>query len=165
MIAFDEHMLAQFSAANRSYQELSAFLTESNRIEGITDEPTGDQIAEAMAFLNQTVLTVPLLERLAKIFAGAELRRRPGMNVRVGNHRPMSGGPQVEEQLECLCDEINEGRLSAHGAHILFELLHPFMDANGRVGRLIWLWIHNGTAPLGFLHTFYYETLEARSCP
>jgi Fic family protein len=39
------------------------------------------------------------------------------------------------------------------------------MDGNGRSGRAIWLWQmlrQEGGAPLGFLHHFYYQTLEAQ---
>ena len=37
---------------------------------------------------------------------------------------------------------------------------HPFTDGNGRSGRALWLWQMNNHAPFGFLHTFYYQTLE-----
>jgi hypothetical protein len=32
------------------------------------------------------------------------------------------------------------------------------LSAEGR--RALWLWIMSGDAPLGFLHHFYYQTLE-----
>ena len=50
--------------------------------------------------------------------------------------------------------------LGACETHVRYELLHPFLDGNGRSGRALWLWLM-GQAPLGFLHTFYYQTLSA----
>ena len=48
-----------------------------------------------------------------------------------------------------------------------YETLHPFMDGNGRSGRILWAWqmIEHNIAPglsLGFLHAYYYQTLAAR---
>lgn len=46
--------------------------------------------------------------------------------------------------------------------HIAYEMLHPFTDGNGRSGRMLWAW-QMRNFPLDFLHTFYYQTLNALS--
>ena len=48
----------------------------------------------------------------------------------------------------------------AYENHKYFEEIHPFLDLNGRTGRAIWLHQMGGEAPMGFLHTWYYQSLS-----
>lgn len=148
---------------------LVPFLRESNKIEGILREPTAEEIVGTQVFLRLSKLTLTPLTDLVYIYAGATLRRHHGMDVRVGNHIPPRGGPHVEARVIALLDDLNDGLLDAYRAHLAYENLHPFMDGNGRSGRTIWLWkmLRSGSRAedqalrLGFLHTFYYQTLDA----
>ena len=141
--------------------ELIAFVRESNRIEGIDREPTLDEIEAYTRFLDLMKIEVTELEAfVALIQPEGRLRDRLGMDVRVGNYIPPFGCKGMRLDLQNLLDQISAKLLTPYEAHVAYEKLHPFTDGNGRSGRALWLWMHGGEAPLGFLHTFYYETLR-----
>jgi len=144
-------------------QPLKGFIWESNRIEGILRNPTQEEIAAHEILLANKEVTVRDLEAFVSIIQpGAILRRRIGLDVRVGNFYPPIGGPEIELRLEELLQRIHPNRPSnSYQTHLTYEQLHPFTDGNGRSGRALWLWQIGGKAPLGFLHSFYYQTLEA----
>jgi Fic family protein len=146
-----------------SATRLREFVTESNRIEGITRPPMQREIDAHAAFLSLQTVTVQDLESFVDHVAGAELRRSPYMNVRVGNYFPPQGGPHIEEQLDELVDYANRGDTSPYTIHARYESLHPFMDGNGRSGRALWAWqmLQGGEDPfaLPFLHRWYYQSL------
>lgn len=147
-----------------SPSHLKAFIAESNRIEGIDREPTQMEIVATKYFLAEKILTIPAVVALVKVYQpDAVLRDRKGLDVRVGSYFPPAGGPGLYSRLYDLLRVISEGSSAGapFRAHRLYEDLHPFTDGNGRSGRAIWLWHHDGNAPLGFLHAWYYESLQA----
>ena len=92
---------------------------------------------------------------------GYGLEKEVRCNVRVGNHIPPPGGPAIFRRLDELMHVAPT--MSPHALHVLYEDLHPFTDCNGRSGRMLWAWaMENKRLPfsLGFLHTFYYQTLS-----
>ncbi len=147
---------------------LEDFVVESNRIEGIVREPDDPQLAREIevtrAFVRLPHPGVIDLENFVSICTSAQahpaiLRRRPGLHVRMGDYFPPPGGPLIEEKLlEILKLAPMKGPFYTHHS---YENLHPFTDGNGRSGRVLWLWQMGGVAPLGFLHRFYYQTLDA----
>ena len=138
---------------------LEDFVRESNRIEGIERDPTADEIDAHKWFLARDKITVRDLGTLVSVIQpDAVIRRTIGLDVRVGNHIAPRGGPEIEQRLEAILAVID----SPYKTHLAYEDLHPFTDGNGRSGRALWLWQMGGEAPIGFLHRFYYQTLEAQ---
>ena len=144
---------------------LGDFLMESNAIEGIKRMVTGQEHKEAERFLALERVELSDLVKFVNVFErGARLRTRDGDNVTVGRHLPPFGGPAVGYALMTLLMDANGSNHTAYEIHVRYELLHPFMDCNGRSGRMLWLWMVNkklGRLPdLSFLHSFYYSALD-----
>lgn len=140
-------------------ENLHDILLESNRIEGIQTVEWPERKA-AVDFLALDRLSIPAIESyLSIVQSGAVLRNKVGLDVMVGKYHPPRGGSHIRRILHSLLEQINDGEVNAFQAHIRYEKLHPFTDGNGRSGRMIWLW-QMKSAPLGFLHTFYYQALR-----
>ncbi len=139
-------------------RELVAFVRESNWIEGIHRDPTVVELVAHFTLLRQPVVTLELLEEfVGRVQPGAELRQREGMNVWVGPHPTPPGGPRMRQNVQALLEATG---VTPAWRHWHYEKLHPFTDGNGRSGRALWLHNHGGDANGGFLHRWYYESLE-----
>lgn len=142
--------------------DLTPLVQESNRIEGIYETRRSDVLVHK-AFLEKDV-TVQSLSDLVYGLAGAKLRNREDMNVRVGEHVAPQGGSKLVFALEKLLAE--RSRLQPAHFHQHYLYLHPFMDGNGRSARALYFktMLDCGelgrTMQLGFLHDYYYRSLD-----
>lgn len=144
--------------------ELYRFIVESNHIEGVHVPPTKAEEDAYIAFLFLEYPSTPDVCNFCRIVAGAQLRDQFGRDVRVGDYVPPRGRPSIRDDLKELLEDIDAGELDPFRAHVAFERLHPFMDGNGRTGRVLWLWQmlrDEAYRPaLGFLHSWYYQSLK-----
>jgi len=148
--------------------DLLVFLKESNLIESIPDvKPL--EIEAARVLLEKDVIMIQDVQEYVFTTAGGKalLRDKMGMDVYVGNHEPPPGGPIIRPTLTNILVEMDNGT-NFYQSHVDYETLHPFMDGNGRSGRLLWLWHMQkngcGVVSSSFLHTWYYQSLSKSRC-
>ena len=140
---------------------LSDFVSESNWIEGISTVTSSDMDAHKNFLLHPVSVTSLVL--FVGMVAQAQLRDRVGMDIQIKRHLPIDGGPEIRTTLEDIINSLGQrDSMSPFITHQTYEDLHPFMDGNGRSGRVLWLHMMGGIdhVPNGFLHTYYYQSLE-----
>jgi len=139
-------------------------VAESNLIEGITREPTADEVEAFEDLLLLDEITVGDLCNFVRVYEPqAYLRDKIGEDVRIDNHFPPPGGPKIRSDLKALLRRVGHfvaPEDQAFYTYIEFEQLHPFIDCNGRVGRALWFWMMSWDEiwmQIGFLRTFHIQ--------
>lgn len=129
------------------------FLQQSNYIEGEFDADSLAQAIYAWNYLKDSKeLTIPIILNTHRILMMNQnllpyeigvFRKVP---VWVGSMEGMKHG-DIPEAVEEWCDMMNEFTKAGHKdeeehkiLHVAYEKIHPFVDGNGRTGRMFMNW-------------------------
>lgn len=140
--------------------DMDAHIRESNLIEGIDNPDFDDQAMIAWDYLeNQPKLTHHVVRKTQKIITLLQADLMPHQrgyyrdmsetNVRVGSFQAPHYS-EVETMMEnWLLSMDYPENVDPKAAHRAFELIHPFVDGNGRTGRMLMWWheLKRGRAP------------------
>lgn len=130
-------------------------IRQSNLIEGV-DDPFDDRLSyEAWKWLvKQPRITRDIVMQLhAMIMLGKLDVRDMGHNrqvdVYIGGRKAPAPYIAVHQLAEWIAEMRGWKKLDPQLMHIKFEQIHPFVDGNGRTGRLLMWWheIQKGTVP------------------
>lgn len=167
--------------------ELVEYILESNAIEHVYGDKATEKSLKAWEFLSgKEQLTVEdILETHRIAFTGViDVDRMPG---KFRDHQVYVGSwvaPNWQEVPKLVedwigkngtgyllgqgCDVCEHTRTEVLSAHLDFEDIHPFSDGNGRLGRLLMLWMTEkaGLEPILFKnkdkHKLYYPLFTMR---
>lgn len=145
------------------------YIRESNLIEGINDPKQDAQSLKAWEYLSgwDNVGEKQLLE-VHKIITKGQLPRYESgyyrnVNVYVGNYTPPNARLAKHLIYNWVLDLHHDyNKLEPLLMHIRFEKIHPFIDGNGRTGRMFYWWhsLKKGKEPKLFTndrkHIEYY---------
>jgi Fic family protein len=155
---------------------LTDYVRESNAIEGIYDEAEIDRSMVAWEYLEnlEAKLTHGIICRVQKVITLHQAlqphqrgyyRDLSQTNVTVGNYLP----PHYA-MVQGLMDNwlLDYEELGPWKAHARFESIHPFVDGNGRTGRMLMWWqeLQRGEKPTLIKATerqTYYDRLKRES--
>lgn len=155
------------------------FLSESNAIEGVYDDSSLKQAKVAWDYLiEEKEMSTGVVLKTHKIL----MLNQPGLfpnekgyfreyEVSVGRHICLNH-VLVREAIETWCKDMNVNTRKNYDSdvfrehvskklHVVYEKIHPFVDGNGRTGRMFMNWwrIRNGLPILVVLekekHAYY----------
>ncbi len=122
------------------------FIRESNLVEGIDNAAEDEQSWQAWQWLkNQEVLSQTVMLELHRRIMINQLGNIAGhfrnVQVYVGNHVRPSGEVMRGELYGWGIDMLERfDQFTAREMHVRFEKIHPFIDGNGRTGRMFMWW-------------------------
>ena len=129
-------------------KNLNEFLVESNAIEDVFDDDSLKQAEHAWDYLwEQPELTTGVILKAHKILMLHQdlMPNEKGYfrtcQVWIGG-REAKSWESVPVNMHTWCDKANEDEYwrDIKESHIAYENIHPFVDGNGRTGRLFMNW-------------------------
>lgn len=126
--------------------EIKDFLKESNAIEGVYDDVSFKQANYAWEYLmTKKEMTLEVVLKTHKILM-LHSNLYPNEKGYFRNVMVWVGGEsgfepdRISEAVGNWCYKTMHSRLSAKKLHIEYEKIHPFVDGNGRTGRMFMNW-------------------------
>ena len=122
------------------------FIRHSNLIEGVDNEAEDKQCWEAWLWLkDQKIISqIVMLELHRKIMInqmGNIAGHFRNVQVYVGNHVPPNGEIMRGQLYGWGLDLLERyDKFTPREMHVRFEKIHPFLDGNGRTGRMLMWW-------------------------
>lgn len=156
--------------------DVRKYIKGSNAIEGIYDEAEIDQSLVAWEYLESLggILSHGDIVKVQKIITINQDNLQPNqrgyyrgmagndVDVRVGNHVAPKY-TEVEALIRAWLEDVP--KMTPLIGHVRFESIHPFVDGNGRTGRMIYWYIckNRGMPPKYFGIDRYPELSEQRN--
>ena len=145
---------------------MKRYIRESNLIEGI-DDPAEDRRSYFAwnRFKKVSLVSQPELLSLHRRITHKQLPPHQSghyrqIMVRVGDHIPPEPWLAMGQMYNLLAELMEHPEtMDPIKTHVRFETIHPFVDGNGRTGRMLLWWheLHLGRTPTLFYNAEKWE--------